>query len=465
MSSYAGAPSGSRGQPPHRSLGGPIILILIGVLLLLGNLHWIAWDSLGHYFARWWPLLVILWGVVRLLEHFASRQAGRRVSAFGAGSVLLLIALVFFGLMASGIDRFGRNLNWGNLDSGDYGALGNFWGDSYSFNQEVVQEFPAGGELRVISEHGSVNLAAWDQNQLKVVVAKRLRAHSESEANQLDSSTRVQVTRNGSEVLINANTLGGGERSVESDLTIYLPRRASANLATRDGDVTVTQRTGDVQVSDAHGDVNLNEVAGDSAVALRGGSLRAAKLDGNVNVTGRVDDLYLTDIQGTVNINGDVMENLTLARVAKAVSYHSSRTDLEFAALPGQLTLESDELKANQITGPLRLATRSKAIHLEDVSGDVHLENSNGEVELKASRLPLGALHLSNRNADIRVILPAQAAFRLNVNVRRGDIQSDFHGTDIFTERGDSHGSGTVGSGGPQLDITNEHGDVQIRKS
>jgi DUF4097 and DUF4098 domain-containing protein YvlB len=441
-----------------------LVLIVLGVLLLLGNLQVIGWYRLGHYFARWWPLLLIVWGVVRLLEHAWAWQHGRRAASFGGGSVLLLIGLLFFGFIASGADRFGAKVNWGDLgDSGDYGGFAKLWGDEYSFNQEQVQEFPLGGSLKVVSEHGAINLDSWDQNQIKVVVAKKLRAHDQAEASRLDASTRVLISANGSEILVNANTLGGGERSVESDLTIYLPRQASANIATRQGDVSVTQRSGEVQVSDSHGDVSLDEVTGDAALSLRGGSLRGTKINGNINVSGRVDDLYLADINGSVNVNADVMDTLTLARVAKATSYHSSRTDLELAGLPGQLTLESGELKASQVTGPVRVATRSKDIHLEDVSGDVHVENSNGELELKA-RLPLGTLQLSNRNANVRLVLPAQAAFRLNANVRRGDIHCDFHGMDIFTDRGDTHASGTIGSGGPQLDIANEHGDVQIQK-
>jgi DUF4097 and DUF4098 domain-containing protein YvlB len=299
---------------------------------------------------------------------------------------------------------------------------------------------------------------------MKVDVAKKLRAHTEAEASQIDTATQLQILANGNEILINANTMGGGDHAVQSDLTIYLPRNASVNLATRNGDVTVAQRSGGVQVSDSHGDVTLTDIAGDVVLSLRSGNLRASKIDGNIAVNGRLDELDVSDIAGTVNVNADVMNSVTLARLAKATSYHSSRTDLEMAALPGELTLESGDLKGSRITGPVRLTTRSKDISLDDVSGDAHIENANGGLELKVSR-PLGALQLSNRNADIRLVLPAQAAFRINATVRHGEIQSDFGSINVSSEHGDSNAAGSFGSGGPELQISNEHGDVQIRKS
>jgi hypothetical protein len=51
-------------------MGGPAVLILIGIILLLGNLRLLDWAALGHYFSRYWPLLLIFWGLIRLFEHF-----------------------------------------------------------------------------------------------------------------------------------------------------------------------------------------------------------------------------------------------------------------------------------------------------------------------------------------------------------------------------------------------------------
>ena len=51
---------------PRRSLGGPLVLIAIGVLFLI---HTISPDfEIVDIFSRFWPFALILWGVVQLIE-------------------------------------------------------------------------------------------------------------------------------------------------------------------------------------------------------------------------------------------------------------------------------------------------------------------------------------------------------------------------------------------------------------
>jgi len=57
---------------------------------------------------------------------------------------------------------------------------------------------------------------------------------------------------------------------------------------------------------------------------------------------------------------------------------------MEFSRIEGTSDLDSDELHAQQIIGPLRLTTRSKNIRLEDVSGDVRLQDDNGAMKWEA---------------------------------------------------------------------------------
>ena len=48
--------------PPRRrrSMSGPVILIIVGLIFLFGNMHLISWGRLGFPFAHYWPLLLIL---------------------------------------------------------------------------------------------------------------------------------------------------------------------------------------------------------------------------------------------------------------------------------------------------------------------------------------------------------------------------------------------------------------------
>ncbi len=49
-------------------LMGPVVLITIGVLFLLGRLSW------GYSFGKLWPVLLIVIGAVKLAEALASTE-------------------------------------------------------------------------------------------------------------------------------------------------------------------------------------------------------------------------------------------------------------------------------------------------------------------------------------------------------------------------------------------------------
>ncbi len=96
-----------RPRPP-RSLAGPVVLIVIGIFFLLGNLRVLYWHDLGRWFAHYWPVLLILWGIIKLIEYQQANRAGTRSPGIGAGGVLLVIFLVVAGLIATQA----YNFNW-----------------------------------------------------------------------------------------------------------------------------------------------------------------------------------------------------------------------------------------------------------------------------------------------------------------------------------------------------------------
>ncbi|MGD0757908.1 MAG: DUF5668 domain-containing protein, partial [Candidatus Sulfotelmatobacter sp.] len=91
------------GLPPRRrrSFAGPVVLIIVGVVFLLGNMHLLSWSSLGIWFAHYWPVLLIVWGVIKLAEHMQAQRSGQRAPGIGAGGILLVVLIVIFGLTAT----------------------------------------------------------------------------------------------------------------------------------------------------------------------------------------------------------------------------------------------------------------------------------------------------------------------------------------------------------------------------
>ena len=116
-----------------------------------------------------------------------------------------------------------------------------------------------------------------------------------------------------------------------------------------------------------------------------------------MTVQGRGKDISLEDVKGAVRLDGDFMESVKLTRIAKSVSFKSARTDMDFTKLDGYLNLDSGDLEASSLTGPLRLRTRYKDIMLNGITSDVHLTNENGAVEIHFNKL--GNVEVTNPKA------------------------------------------------------------------
>ena len=445
----------------RRSIAGPLVLIVIGLLFLLRNfgMRFPIW----HFFGHWWPLLLILWGVIALIEHTTSQRMGYRTRHLGAGGIVLLIFLVALGVSA----HHSSDVDWGGLRNQIQmdDDLGGLFGTAYTFDDTVQQAFPAHGSLRVVCDHGTLNIASAEDNTLRVVVHKKVYAQNQNDANKYNDGTKPQITVSGNSVVLNANTNGAGEHGVQADMDIFVPRDATLDIASKRGDVTVNDRKADVKVSLQHGDVTLNDIGGIANISLQKGSVRASKIAGDLDVDGNIDNVTIDEVGGAVHLNGDFFEDIRLSKIAKTVTFKSSRSDMEIASVPGDLEIAGDEVRGSDLSGPSRLITRSKDIHIENVSGDLQLETTNGDIEVRAAdKLPLGRINISNKRGDISLVLPAKAGFQMQANTSKGNITSEFEAVKIDESNGSARASGAVGNGVSKLQINTDTGDIRITK-
>ena len=149
---------------------------------------------------------------------------------------------------------------------------------------------------------------------------------------------------------------------------------------------------------------------------------------------------------GAVHLSGDFFQDMRLSKIAKTVTFKSSRSDMEIASVPGEIEIATDSVRGNDLSGPSRVVTRSKDIHLEDVSGDLQVETTNGDVDVHAAnKLPVGRMTITGKHGDITLTLPSNAGFQIEATTRKGDITSDFSAIKISQTNGKSEASGTVG--------------------
>jgi len=449
--------------PRQRSFAGPIVLILIGVLFLLRNLHLVDW-SFWEWFGKYWPALLILWGVIKLVEYWQAQKAGLRPPGIGAGGVILIIFVATFGFSARKIHEIKESGVIHNMFGGDEDIPDFLQGESFTFDDQLEQTLPPGATLRINSDHGAINLNVADGDKIKVMVRKTVHAYSQSDADKYNQQTKPQLAVVEKVITLNANTGGSGEHGVSADLDVYVPRKIAVTIASKHGDVSVMGRDGDIEVNSQNGDVSLQDVTGNAKLNVEKSTVRVSKLAGDVSIDGRANEVNLSDVKGEVRLSGEFHENISLARIAKKVTFKTTRTDMELSSIPGSLDIDQGDLHGTSVAGPVRLLTKEKDIRLDGVTGDVRISNNDGGVEIHIGKLPVGNIDINNRNADVQVYLPDHAGFKVDASTDNGEIESGFGELKVNNEDDRGKASGTVGNGVGSIRVSNAHGGIEIRR-
>jgi hypothetical protein len=455
-------------RPPRRSIAGPVVLILMGLLFLMGTMGILDTHHLGLLFAHYWPALLILWGILKLIEHEQAKRYGQPSRGIGVGGVFLMLFLIGAGLIATEIAR----VDWTNLREhtrfgDDQGWDELFGGPTFDYSDELSQEIPAAATLHINDDRGAITINVVEgkanDKTIKISVRKKIRAAKQQDADNYNEKTKPQITVADKVVTLDANTHGAGDKGVTTDMDIYIPRNIDLVVVARHGDLAITGINGSVDVNHQHGEVTLNDQTGNAVLNLEQSAARAEHVKGDITIQGRAKEVDLEDIDGAVHLNGEFQESLRLVRVSKTVSFRSSRTDMDFTSLDGRLDLDSGDLRADSLTGPMRLTTRSKDISLEGLSGDLRLEDQNGTVEV-GLRKP-GNIQIDNRKGDVQVSIPPNTPMKVEARTREGDISSDFEEIKVESNDKQSSASGSIGTNGPKLVVNCEKGDIEIRKA
>ncbi|HKF20304.1 MAG TPA: DUF4097 family beta strand repeat-containing protein [Candidatus Angelobacter sp.] len=445
-------------QPRPRSVVGPLILIAIGVVALLATTGMIDRHALFMWFARYWPALIILWGVIKLAEYFWARGKGYPTPRLGGGSIAFLIFFIIFGLMTTRL----AGVDWGKLRGAieDQGIdLSPDWEPGYDFSENFAMPLPAATQIKVLNGHGDIKVTASPDNQAHAIVQKNLHGDSQDDANRLDQSTNAKFVQQGTVWVLDLT--GGDYQRGRFNLDLQLPRQGALSLSTQHGNIAVSDHKGDLDLSTGGGDVTVEQITGNAAMHLHGHSLTARKVSGDVTLDGGTN-CDISEVGGSLTMTGSFAGGVQLSRIGKQVHFTTSRTDMQFARLDGDLNMEMDSLRANSLTGPFRLDTRNKSVELEDLSGEIHINNKNANVEIHPKG-PLGPIDINSIHGEIDLAMPANAGFQLNAESVGGEIQNEFN-INVNDSGRTTTARGTVGKGGPEVRLKADHGTIQVRK-
>jgi DUF4097 and DUF4098 domain-containing protein YvlB len=183
-------------------------------------------------------------------------------------------------------------------------------------------------------------------------------------------------------------------------------------------------------------------------------------VQGDLTLQGDVNDLTLSEIKGSITQNGGILGDVHIEVISGGVHLHTSVTSLDLASLPGDMTLDNDDLRVTEAKGPVHVVTHSKDVDLSQIDGDSVVEDRNGTISVA----PSGSYGVEARNqkGDVNVTLPPDAAATVNGQTHNGDVVTDFNLNVSGDE--DKTVTGKIGSGTAHIELSTNNGDLHIKR-
>ncbi|MGB9432549.1 MAG: DUF5668 domain-containing protein, partial [Candidatus Acidiferrum sp.] len=324
-----------------------LVLISVGVLLLLHNFGHL---ELSTFFYRWWPLLIIFWGAIKLYERTVGRRFGGGGGGITGGEVVLVLGmLALMGVVVAvdvGKEKFG-------------GAIDGIGGDNHEYAVDVAPKtIPANAQVFVRNIRGDITVRASDDARIQVSAKKNVRTWNENEAERIAKPVGVEISQNGDSYDVHPSGYDTSDARISVDLDVSVPKKSAVIVKTDKGDVMISDFLADVSVTDQNGDVEVRGTNGEVSVETKKGDVKISDTKGDVKISGKGGEIEVNETTGSLTVEGDFYGPVRADKVVKGVRIVSPRTDLTASALAGHLEAGSGNLDLIDAPGNVSLRTR-----------------------------------------------------------------------------------------------------------
>jgi DUF4097 and DUF4098 domain-containing protein YvlB len=285
----------------------------------------------------------------------------------------------------------------------DWDIVGN--SDRYKEDFHFSYPLSSGGSLQVENNNGSVEISGWDKNTVDIDGTKY--ASSEERLR----SIRIDISPSQSSVTIRTVPPLDHRGNYGARYIIHVPRRT---------DLT--------NVTSSNGAIRVDTIEGRSHLRTSNGGIHVLQVQGTLDAR---------TSNGTVEISGGTGDT----------TVHTSNGGI-------RAEIKRGEFEGTTSNGGINVRL------LEADSKPVRLESSNGHIDLTLDAAR--EVHADTSNSSVTVHMPSSAGAVLHAHTTNGSISSDF---DVSVRGGmlSKHRlEGTIGSGGPMLDLGTSNGSIKI---
>lgn len=454
----------------HRSAGAifwGLTLMTIGGLLLAHNLGYPI--HVWNYVARFWPALLIVWGLLKFVDYFRFRNRADARPLFSGGEVFLLILVICAGAVVTTAANFNSDL--GNfIQIGDIDFL-DIAGESYSYDQHREQQsVEPNSEIEIVNLFGDVEVRPADTDRIVLDAKKNIRANSKDEADRFDQDFTFSIQGGGSRYRIVSNRdesgfVGTPRRRFRSSLVIQVPKRSMVHVDNRNGRIDVQDLTGNQTILNRYGDIEVRNITGQLTVENRNGGVTVEDVSDSVTITNRYANTTVRNVGGELQVdtrNGSV----DVSGVKGAATINNAYAPINVENVQGSLTVtgRNNSIDVQHIEGDIRAESSYQNVNIKDPSGAVNVNFRNGDLLLSFEKVPRKDVAVDARYANVTLELPSSSAFRVDAHTDYGNVETEFEGLSINRSNRQKSINGEFRQGGPRLNIATRNGDIRLQK-
>jgi len=456
--------NGSPDQTRSSGLFSGLLLISIGVLLLLWTYFHIG---IGSFLRHWWPLIFIVWGLVKFYERTVAHRQGRGTGWITAGEIFLVVGVFCLIGVVVIVDLVRKRIH---EKGGWVDGIGVDIGNRFPFDLDLPPlVVPANAHIAITLPRGDVSVHASDENQLAVTGKKQIRSWNEDEAARSADRVKLEVKKDGDTFVVRPSDSAQDIGGASFDLDVALPKKADLSVKTQKGDIHIADVLAPLSVSTQSGNIEISDTGGSVTIDTQKGDTTVTDTKGDVKIAGKGGEVSVVNATGGLTLNGEFFGPIRAEKIAKGIRFISHRSDFTLTQLTGHMSIESGNFEIVDAPGSLTLRTSSANVTIENPGGKVNVDNRNGNIDVRYSTAPKDDIQLTNSSSEITLSLPSNASFEIVADCHSCDIDSDFSSPSLnktTTKSGDSHLEGKYGSGRPiKIVIRTSYGSINIRKT
>jgi hypothetical protein len=479
------------------SLFWGFVLLAAGGLLLARNLGYPIplWSGI----ARYWPVVLIFWGLFKMVDYFRYKNSDGNRALFSAGEIVMLILVILAGSAITIAANISPNIDdifkVANIDIWD------ITGNSYEFTEHHEMEAQPDATIEISNRFGAVDVSPADTNSIVVDVKKTVLASSTDEANKIAQGFSFSINHDSPTYRIVGAFTGSQNngRRVRTALTIRVPKRSVVKLDNRNGAVSVTGLTGNQTINSSFAGAVVHNIEGNVDVQNRNGTVEVHGIKGNATIVNSFANVDVRDVSGTLDLrtrngNVDVTDIGGAAKIENAFANTSAKNvggDLDVENRNGNVEIDSVKgmatvanqfayVRATNVARDLRVHVRNGTVEIDHAGSDVNVESSfnnvsirdakgavsvtnrNGDVSVRLAEAPTKDISLSTEFSSVELDLPASSSFNMDARTRFGQIHSSFDGLNTNSQNAERTITGHVGQGGPNIKLDTRNGDIRL---